>query len=111
MELIQTEENGIVRLKIKGRLDADSAPEAEKAVKDIIAGDKTKLLFDMSELDYTSSAGLRVILMSVKELRQKEGKIVLCSLNEYVHEVFEVSNFASIIPITKSIEDGIEQLS
>jgi anti-anti-sigma factor len=111
MEMFVKDENGIVSLKISGRLDAESSILAEKQVRDILDGGTTRILFDFSELDYISSAGLRVILMTIKELRTKEGKVVLCSLNEYVQEVFDVSNFASIIPITASSEEGFELLS
>lgn len=111
MKMYVNDENGIVTLKITGRLDAESSILAEKQVRDILDGGNTRILFEFSELDYISSAGLRVILMTIKELRAKDGKVVLCSLNEYVQEVFDVSNFASIIPITPSPEEGIELLS
>jgi anti-anti-sigma factor len=111
MEMIVKEENGIVSLKVAGRLDAESSILAEKQVRDIIDGGITRILFDFSDLDYISSAGLRVILMTIKELRAKDGRVVLCSLNEYVQEVFDVSNFSSIIPITASCEEGFELLS
>jgi anti-anti-sigma factor len=111
MEMFVKDENGIVSLAISGRLDAESSILAEKQVRDILDGGATRILFDFNDLDYISSAGLRVILMTIKELRTKEGKVVLCSLNEYVQEVFDVSNFASIIPITASSEEGLELLS
>jgi anti-sigma B factor antagonist len=51
-----------------------------------------------------------VILLAVRELRNKEGKVVLCSLTPYVKEIFDVSNFSSIIPITDSVETGLLQM-
>lgn len=110
MKIAQQNKDGIICLKIDGRLDADSAPEAETAVKDIIQAGSLRLLFDLSEMDYISSAGLRVILMAVKALRAKQGKVVLCGLTPYVKEIFDVSNFSSIIPITDSIEAGLQQM-
>jgi anti-anti-sigma factor len=62
-------------------------------------------------LEYLSSAGLRVLLSVAKEMRRREGKMVLCSLNEFVKEIFEVSGFQSLIPIVDSVESGIEVLS
>ena len=111
MEIIQKEENGIVSIAIKGRLDADSSAEAEKVVKDALGGATNRLLFNLGGLEYLSSAGLRVLLSAAKEMRRREGKIVLCALNEFVKEIFEVSGFQSLIPITDSIESGIETLS
>ena len=111
MEITQKEENGIVSIAINGRLDADSSPEAEKVVKEALEGQTTRLLFNLSALEYLSSAGLRVLLSAAKEIRRREGKIVLCSLNEFVKEIFEVSGFQSLIPIADSVESGTEILS
>ena len=111
MEIIQKEENGIVSIAIIGRLDADSSPEAEKVVKDAIKDQTTRILFNLASLEYLSSAGLRVLLGAAKEMRRRDGKIVLCALNEFVKEIFEVSGFQSLIPITGSVESGIESLS
>jgi anti-anti-sigma factor len=110
MKIAQQTKDGIICLKIEGRLDADSAPEAETMVKAILGAGSLRLLFDLSQMDYISSAGLRVILMAVKALRAKQGKVVLCMLTPYVKEIFDVSNFSSIIPITDSIEAGLQQM-
>ena len=111
MEITQKEENGIIYISIEGRLDADSSPEAEKVVKEALEGQTNRVLFNLSALEYLSSAGLRVLLSAAKEMRRRDGKIVLCSLNEFVKEIFEVSGFQSLIPITDSVESGIELLS
>ena len=111
MEITQKEENGIVSIAIKGRLDADSSPEAEKVVKDALEGQTNKVLFDLASLEYLSSAGLRVLLGAAKEMRRRNGQIVLCALNEFVKEIFEVSGFQSLIPIADSVESGLEVLS
>ena len=111
MEITQKEENGILFITIRGRLDADSSPEAEKVVQDALQGQTTRVLFDLASLEYLSSAGLRVLLSTAKEMRRRDGKFVLCSLNEFVKELFDVSGFQSLIPIADSVESGIEMLS
>ena len=111
MEIMQKEENGIVSISITGRLDADSAPEAEKVVKEALEGQTTRVLFNLDALEYLSSAGLRVLLSAAKEMRRRDGKIVLCCLNEFVKEIFEVSGFQSLIPIAESVESGMTVLS
>ena len=111
MEISQKEENGVVTIDIKGRLDADTSTEAETVVKEALGGETNRLLFNLGELEYLSSAGLRVLLSAAKEMRRRDGKIVLCALNEFVKEIFEVSGFQSLIPITDTVESGIEILS
>ncbi len=111
MEINQKEENGIVFLAFKGRLDGTSAPEAEETINTIFKGERNRLLFDFECLEYLSSAGLRVILGAAKEMKRRDGKFVLCALNSYVKEVFEVSGFGAIIPIADSVESGIKEIS
>jgi len=111
MEISRKEENGVVFITICGRLDADSSPEAEKVVKEVLEQPTDRLLFDLGELEYLSSAGLRVLLSAAKEMKRRGGKIVLCSLNPFVKEIFEVSGFQSLIDITDSVEAGLEKLS
>ncbi|MCK4984092.1 MAG: STAS domain-containing protein, partial [Desulfobacterales bacterium] len=111
MEIDQKEENGIVFIAFKGRLDGTSAPEAEETINTIFKGESNRLLFDFEFLEYLSSAGLRVILGAAKEMKRRDGKFVLCALNSYVKEVFEVSGFGAIIPIADSVESGIKEIS
>lgn len=110
MKIAKVEKEGVVCLKIDGRLDAKTASEAESTVKEVLREGRPHLLFDLSGMDYISSAGLRVILMAVKELRSKKGKVALCALTPYVKEIFDVSNFSSIIPITDTVETGLQQV-
>ena len=111
MEINHRQEGGIVYVTITGRLDADSALEAEKTVNDALEGDTKKLLFDLGGLDYLSSAGLRVLLSAAKEIRRREGELVLCSLTQFVKEIFEVSGFEALIPIEDSVESGVKVLA
>ena len=110
MEIVQKEENGIVCIAIKGRLDAESALETEEVTTKILEAGKRRLLFDLSDLEYLSSAGLRVILGVAKELKQKDGKIVLCCLKAFVKEIFEISGFDALIPIVDTADSGMEEL-
>ena len=111
MEINQKEENGIVFLAFKGRLDGTSAVEAEETINAIFKGENNRLLFDFEFLEYLSSAGLRVVLGAAKEIKRRDGKFVLCALNAYVKEVFEVSGFGAIIPIADSVEAGIKEIA
>ena len=106
MEIVQKEENGIVCVTIKGRLDGESSPEAEKVTRGILEAEKRLLLFDLSELEYLSSTGLRVILEAAKGVKLNDGKLVLCCLNKFVKEIFVTSGFDALIPIADTVESG-----
>lgn len=111
MEIIQIEKNGIVCVIIKGRMEAQMAQQFEKAIQEIIAKDRSHLLFDLSALEYLRSSVLRVILNAIKEINHKSGRVVLCCLNGYVKEIFEVNHFKNIITITDSVESGLRELA
>jgi anti-anti-sigma factor len=110
MDINYVKEGEITIVTVNGRLDADTAPVADRTIKKILKRGCLRMIFDFSSLDYLSSGGLKVILGATKELRRKEGQIVLCSLSKFVKEIFVVSGFNSVIPIAKSVESGIEQL-
>ena len=111
MDIIQKEKNGIVCVSVKGRMDTDFAPKFEKAINTIVKSGQTRLLIDLSALKYLRSSVLRVILKAMKGINQKSGKIVLCCLNGYVKEIFEVNCLNNSIPITESVESGLNALS
>ena len=84
-------------LKINGRLDTSTAPTLENAVDNCIAGIQ-ELILDCTELEYVSSAGLRVILKAQK-LMNARGSMKLTGVNETVMEVFDITGFADILTI------------
>ena len=84
-------------LKIIGRLDTTTAPELETAIDTCTAGLK-ELVLDCSELEYVSSAGLRVILKAQK-LMNAQGNMKLTHVNETIMEVFDITGFADILTI------------
>lgn len=84
-------------LKVIGRLDTTTAPTLESEVKSSIAG-VSDLVLDFSELDYISSAGLRVLLSTQKEMN-KQGKMTVKNVNEMVMEVFEITGFVDVLTI------------
>ena len=84
-------------LKIIGRVDTTTAPELEATIDGCIAGMK-ELVLDCSELEYVSSAGLRVILKTQK-LMNAQGNMKLRHVNETIMEVFDITGFADILTI------------
>ena len=82
---------------LTGRLDTVTAPELEKAFKESLAG-VTDLTLDFENLEYISSAGLRVLL-SAHKIMSRQGKMRLINVNEVVQEVFDVTGFTDILTI------------
>lgn len=82
---------------VVGRLDTGTAPDLEKVLKESFEG-LTKLVLDFSELEYLSSAGLRVLLQAQKTMN-KQGEMILKNVNETINEIFEVTGFIDILTI------------
>ena len=85
-------------LLVKGRLDTMTSPQLDKEVETNLKG--TELLtMDLSELDYVSSAGLRVLLSAHKSMKKQGGSMVVRGVNEEVQEVFTITGFSEILTI------------
>ena len=86
----------LVTLEITGRLDTTTAPNLEAVIKEI-SEDTKELVFDMAELEYISSAGIRVILSAYKKMNQSGGIMRIEKANEMVREVFEMTGLAEML--------------
>ena len=84
-------------IKIVGRLDTTTAPALDKTINNDVA-DTKHLVLDVKELEYISSAGLRVLLSAQKKM-QKIGSMKVINVCEAVMEVFEMTGFADILTI------------
>lgn len=84
-------------VKLEGRLDTTSAPMLDDEVKASVNG-ITKLVFDLSSVEYVSSAGLRVLLAAQK-IMNRQGEMIITGANEVLMEIFEVTGFVDILTI------------
>ena len=87
----------VATLVVVGRLDTQTAPELEKEVDSVVSNIK-ELTFDMTGLEYVSSAGLRVILKAQK-IMNTQGSMKLIDVNDSIMEVFDITGFLDILTI------------
>lgn len=97
MEIIKNLDNDKLTMVVKGRLDTTTAPSLERELKSGLNG-VSELVFDLSDLVYISSAGLRVLL-SAQKVMNKQGKMVVQHANTDIMDVFEVTGFVDILNI------------
>ena len=83
-------------LILVGRLDANSAPEAEEICRQVMER-FDRLVLNLQQLDYVSSAGLRVIKIAHMGMKRKDGELVLINVQKMVMEVFEMVGFAGLL--------------
>ena len=109
MQIEVTEERNdkVLVLLPVGRLDSGNARSFESVVMAHVSSGERRLIVDFSHLDFISSSGMRVLLIAAKALQAGKGTIVLCSMKNHIEEVFRISGFNQIIPITDSREAAL----
>ena len=97
LNINKTVENQSAVVSLEGRLDTVTAPELENDLQELLPG-LTELKLDFANLDYISSAGLRVLLATQK-IMDKQGEMTLTNVSEAVMEIFEVTGFTDILTL------------
>jgi anti-anti-sigma factor len=110
MEVKSRKEKESLIVSVNGRIDAVTAPDFEKSLSALIATGETRLVINLSELEYISSAGLRSILVIAKVLKTKGGKMIFSSLRGTVKDVFKISGFGSIFQIYDTEAEALNQV-
>jgi sigma-B regulation protein RsbU (phosphoserine phosphatase) len=107
MEIKTTETADVNVIEVTGHLDTNTSPEAESAINTLIETGARKVLINFAALEYISSAGLRVLLATAKKLKASGGDLKICSLNDTVQEVFDISGFSSILTVSKDQDEAL----
>lgn len=107
MDLTTQTRNDVLVLSVQGSLDALTAPELADALALQVREGKTQLVADLTQLDYTSSAGLRVLLNGVKDARQKGGDLRLAGVQPNVKKVLDLSGFTSIMKSFPDVDAAV----
>lgn len=110
MKIIQENNNGVEVFNIKGSLDSNTSSEFEAQIYTALEQGQRKLILNLENLEYISSAGIRVMLKTTKDLKRMQGNIVLCSLQDYVKEVFEIAGFDGYLNIEKNFESAMTKI-
>ena len=110
MDISERRTAEIITLSLSGKLDTTSAKTFEEKVLARVDAGERRLVIDLAQLDYISSAGLRVLILAGKRLGGADGKLVLCSLKEPVREVFDIAGFSSIFAVYGSHDEAIRNL-
>ena len=97
MTINKTQDGDKLTIALEGRLDTTTAPQLEAELRTAVEG-ITELEFDLKDLAYISSAGLRVLL-SAQKVMNKQGSMVIHNANEDIMDIFDVTGFVDILTI------------
>ena len=93
---------------IRGSIDSLTAEQLMAAFATTVNAQMPRLVADFREVVYTSSAGLRALLATVKEARRRGGDMRLADINPNVRKVLELSGFATILKIFGAVDEAVE---
>ncbi|MBS0644065.1 MAG: STAS domain-containing protein [Acetobacteraceae bacterium] len=111
MDITTQTDGGMATLKVVGRVDAIAMSKLEQAAGAAIEAGASRLVIDMRQVDYISSAGLRAVLMAAKKAQAVGGGIALFGLQPAVEDVMTTSGFATIVRITATEDEARALLS
>src|SRR6476469_8108670 len=107
MAIETTQEGGSVVVSVSGRLDAVTAPAYETVVRKLVEEGTTRVVVDFEQLNYISSAGLGELIVTLKLLKEKDGRLAVANVHGNVLAVFEMCGIQKVIQIHKSVADAL----
>jgi anti-sigma B factor antagonist/stage II sporulation protein AA (anti-sigma F factor antagonist) len=108
VQVDEAQEGEVLVLRIEGRLDAASSPFLEKKMNTYVDEGKLKILMNFDQVEYLSSAGMRLLLSVSKKLKTKSGKMVIAGINADVMEVIRMAGFDHILSISPTEGDALK---
>ena len=94
-------------ISLKGDLDAKSAPDLTQFFNNQISEGYVNFVVDLKELDYSSSAGIRIFLGSARESRQNGGDLRIADVQPQVYKIFSLSKFDKIVKIFPTVDEAV----
>ena len=111
MDLQAVNVDGVAVVAVNGRLDTRTAPDLAREIEKPLAGAAPRLVLDLSQTEYISSAGLRVFLQTAKAIDAAGGRFALCGANPRVLEILDVSGFGAILTICASRAEALAEVA
>lgn len=114
MEFSQASYADVRVINVKGRVDHANADQFKTQLWPILASSAAsgeKLLLNLSGLEYISSAGLRVLMLAARELKARQGTLVVCEPQPVVKEIFEISRFNVVFRVYPELKAALADLS
>jgi anti-anti-sigma factor len=107
MKIHEQRQGPVTIMRAEGRLDATSAPEADRRLAALSEGGARQIVLDLSGVEYVSSAGLRVFLAAAKRMQRAQGRLALAAPAPQVREILDLAGFAAILPVCETVADAV----
>lgn len=111
MQIAEARQDGIAILAPAGRIDSTTAPALEQRLTALVASGERRIIVDFSGVEYISSAGLRVLLLLARRVRDADARLGLCGMGTAVRQVFQLAGFLPLFVIHDTRDAAIEQIA
>ncbi|MEE8335020.1 MAG: STAS domain-containing protein [Candidatus Neomarinimicrobiota bacterium] len=108
MNIKQRKQADFLIFDLSGHFDTTTAPGVEVEINKIIDDQVNKIIINLSDVEYISSSGLRVLLATLKQLKKEDGVLRIFGLNETVQEIFDISGFSVIFDLFKGETEALK---
>lgn len=108
MDILELKKGGAHILGLRGKLDAVTSPELLARLRELVKQGERRILLDCANLDYISSAGIRVLFEMAAQLQTLSGRLACCSVNSNVRKVFDLVELPTDIPVFANVEESLK---
>lgn len=95
-------------VKARGRIDSMTAPALEEAFEAVIEAGRSRIVFDMGEVNFISSVGLRVMIDAQKACRRSGGEVVVAGLSPLIDRAFDLAGYHSLFKVYDTVDGAID---
>jgi anti-anti-sigma factor len=110
MRIIVGQSGEVTVVEPTGQIDSDSAKTFTRRLTDLVEAGSIRILVDLRQVNYISSAGFRSLLVVGKSLDERGGKLVLCSLSAEIRRLFEIGSFDELFVISTTEDEGLAKV-
>jgi anti-sigma B factor antagonist len=110
MEIKVSKQGAVIVAALSGEIDSSTAPDAQAQLLPLIDGGN-KLVLDMQDLTFLSSAGLRIILQLYRQSTSNGGKVALANMQETIRDTMQITGFLAFFQVTESVDDAVKAVN
>jgi anti-sigma B factor antagonist len=107
MDIVEHQNEDVTIVEVRGRIDSTTAREFGDRLSEIFSSGRTRVVLELRDTPYMSSAGFRVLLIAAKRLEAMQGRLVLCGLSPELRRLFDLGAFTDLFQISTSREDAL----
>ncbi len=107
MDLREDRVGGVTVVEVRGRVDSTTAPALGERLTATLDAPERRVVLDLTQLEYISSAGFRVLLLAARRAEEARSRFVLCGVSGKVRQLFDLGGFLDLFPISASRDDAI----